>query len=421
MERFINRTTHILTILCMLSSVATMKAQMVNTGEMTIMPNTEVGLVSDFENTTTANFFNDGDVYVYGNIFNEGIIAFANQGLTRFAGNSIQVLNSTQEMLFYNVLFSNTSAQQPFQLQGSIYAENSVDFTQGTVNNRDFNGVFTFGPMSTVFNASDNSHVNGEVIKIGDTNFTFPLGEGNFYQPAEISAPGNITDDFRSIYVFENSNTASSSHDLKSDIIDRIDDTEYWRIERNTGSSEVFITLSWNANTTPDFITNAPDPNLIHVVRWDAVNNFWVDEGGIVDAANQTVTTIAQVPEYGIYTLATIRPELELPDDLVIYNALTPNGDGRNDILLIDGLERYPNNVVRIFNRNGIEVFSARGYNNQDKVFRGFSSGRMTINGSTQLPAGTYFYILEYEFPGSASIQAQQVKKAGFLYINSED
>ncbi len=421
MKKLINRTTYFLTILCMLSSIATMKAQMVNAGEMTIMPNTEVGLVSDFENTSTANLFNDGDLYIYGNLQNDGILAYANTGLIRFVGSAQQILSGTQEVLFYNTLFSNTSSNQPFQLSGLFTVENSSDFANGIVNNRDFGGVFTFGTIGNHTSTSDGSHLNGQVVKLGNTAFEFPIGNGGFYRPSAISAPENVADDFRSVYVFENSNTVSTPHDLKSDIIDRIDDTEYWRIERNTGSSEVFITLSWNTNTTPDFIANAPDPNVIHVVRWDAVNNFWIDEGGIVDAANQTVTTIAQVSEYGIYTLATIRPELELPDDLFIYNALTPNGDGLNDIFRIDDIERYPNNTVRVFNRLGVEVYNAKGYDNNTTAFRGISEGRLTISSGRKLPTGTYFYVLEYEFPGSSTTPAQKVRKVGYLYINTED
>ena len=95
------------------------------------------------------------------------------------------------------------------------------------------------------------------------------------------------------------------------------------------------------------------------------------------------------------------------------FQRSTPNSDGLNDILYISGLECYPNNRVEIFNRWGVKVYGVDGYNNNDKVFRGFSEGRTTVQQSSGLPVGTYFYIIEYvDFTGKA------VNKSGYLYIN---
>jgi len=71
--------------------------------------------------------------------------------------------------------------------------------------------------------------------------------------------------------------------------------------------------------------------------------------------------------------------------------ALTPNGDGLNDFWRIDGIEAHPNNVVRIFNRWGDEVYKVNSYNNLTNVFAG-EANRMTGLGAGQLPTGTYFF-----------------------------
>ncbi len=68
----------------------------------------------------------------------------------------------------------------------------------------------------------------------------------------------------------------------------------------------------------------------------------------------------------------------------VVPNIITPNGDGQNDVLLIENIGFYPNNVMKIFNRWGKEVYNEGGYNNTTKVFKG-----------DNLAEGTYFYILE--------------------------
>lgn len=83
-------------------------------------------------------------------------------------------------------------------------------------------------------------------------------------------------------------------------------------------------------------------------------------------------------------------------DDCFVPNGITPNGDGANDALEIPCLnnDNFPNNHIAIFNRWGDKVYEETGYAND---WGG------TFNGK-QLPAGTYFYILEVE-PGSTPLQ----------------
>ena len=95
-----------------------------------------------------------------------------------------------------------------------------------------------------------------------------------------------------------------------------------------------------------------------------------------------------------------------------VFNAVSPNGDGSNDIFYIAGIECYPNNEIQIFNRWGVQVFETKGYNNTDKVFKGYSDGRATVNASEPLPDGTYFYILQYTTADGVS-----QNKNGYLYI----
>ncbi|MGS0523815.1 T9SS type B sorting domain-containing protein [Zobellia nedashkovskayae] len=76
--------------------------------------------------------------------------------------------------------------------------------------------------------------------------------------------------------------------------------------------------------------------------------------------------------------------------------ALTPNGDGLNDFWRIDGIEAHPNNVVRIFNRWGDEVYKVNSYNNLSNAFSG-EANRKTKLGGGQLPTGTYFFDIRIE------------------------
>ncbi|WP_448824400.1 T9SS type B sorting domain-containing protein [Capnocytophaga gingivalis] len=81
---------------------------------------------------------------------------------------------------------------------------------------------------------------------------------------------------------------------------------------------------------------------------------------------------------------------------LTIYNGVSSNSDGKNDGFTIEGIEAYPKNTLKIFNRWGVLVYQKEGYTNAEP-FDGYSNGRSTVEQGKRLPQGTYYYILDYQ------------------------
>jgi len=75
--------------------------------------------------------------------------------------------------------------------------------------------------------------------------------------------------------------------------------------------------------------------------------------------------------------------------DIKVFNALSPNDDGYNDYLHISGIEDFPNNVLRIYNRWNVLVYEVEGYSNSDQI-----KWEGTWKGDKDLPDGTYYYHL---------------------------
>jgi gliding motility-associated-like protein len=92
---------------------------------------------------------------------------------------------------------------------------------------------------------------------------------------------------------------------------------------------------------------------------------------------------------------------LSLEPIIDFYNALSPNGDGKNDYWSIPILDYWPDNVVRIINRWGVVVWKTEDYNNSTNRFIGEN-----MNGD-KLGDGTYYYILEYD----------RTEKRGWVFI----
>lgn len=98
-----------------------------------------------------------------------------------------------------------------------------------------------------------------------------------------------------------------------------------------------------------------------------------------------------------------------------LYNetkyGISPNGDGINDFWIIGNIEKYPENIVSIYNRWGDLIFQTKGYNNQSKVFNGRANKLNSIGGG-ELPSGTYFFLIE-NIPRNHQLK----KRQGFLVL----
>ena len=102
---------------------------------------------------------------------------------------------------------------------------------------------------------------------------------------------------------------------------------------------------------------------------------------------------------------------VRVTNELVIYTGVSVGGD-KNNHFHIEGIENYPNNIVRIYNRWGVKVFEVSGYNNTTKVFKGVSDARATLEASDNLPQGTYYYIIEYHDEAN-----KKQTEVGWLYL----
>ena len=97
---------------------------------------------------------------------------------------------------------------------------------------------------------------------------------------------------------------------------------------------------------------------------------------------------------------------------LIPYNAISLNDDNKNDYFHIEGIEKYPDNIVRIYNKEGLKVFEVTGYDNKNQSFKGFTQGEVAVKKSLELLVGTYFYFIEY-----TDENHQLQRKTGWLYL----
>jgi gliding motility-associated-like protein len=155
-------------------------------------------------------------------------------------------------------------------------------------------------------------------------------------------------------------------------------------------------------------LINDSDPDGDNIAALE-VNNAFTDQGGSISInANGTFSYTPSLGFVGVdtyeYTVCDDQdPQLcdnaiisievkELP--VKVFDAFSPNGDGINDVWIIQGITRFPNNHVQIFNRWGNLVYQVRGYDNSANAWLGQSTEGITF-GKNEVPDGGYFYVID--------------------------
>ena len=128
-----------------------------------------------------SDFKNEGLLYIQGNLVNNASSGFYT-GLFSFTGTSPQSIDGSNTLFAGDVLFNNPSG---ITLNQSLRVNGTCSFVSGIVDAGTRPLVFgASGSVSSTSPASDSSHVNGEVVKLGTGTFTYPVGDGTRYQKA---------------------------------------------------------------------------------------------------------------------------------------------------------------------------------------------------------------------------------------------
>ncbi|MGB0871407.1 MAG: gliding motility-associated C-terminal domain-containing protein, partial [Flavobacteriales bacterium] len=278
----------------------------------------------------------------------------------------------------------------------------------------------------TVF---DNDSLNGESVIPSEVTLTETIGNPNLV----LNADGSVD---------VNPNTPAGTYELTYSICDRLNS--------NCSTAKVIVSvieseiLAHEDDFTPNSLeyktggfvgdVSLNDELNNELVDKDLVEFTLIDDGGL-ENIELGIDGEVYIPEStlpGIYkasymicenlnsdncsqaqmTIVVTKPN----KDLEIYNVITPDGDGDNDVFIIEDIELYPNNTIKIFNRWGRLVFEQEGYGlDAFELFEGKANVDNTVSQGELLPTGTYFYILEYEDDSNGKVKENQ----GYIYIKN--
>ncbi|MGZ4067045.1 MAG: T9SS type B sorting domain-containing protein, partial [Bacteroidia bacterium] len=150
------------------------------------------------------------------------------------------------------------------------------------------------------------------------------------------------------------------------------------------------VTSGQNVNTVVNFVDTSKN-----VVNWtytfgDSPEGTSTQQDPIYSYSSNGNYIVTQIVHdtYGCSDTARHVVKINNVTDEItqlIPNAISPNGDGKNDVWKLDFIKSYyPNAVIEVYNKWGEKVFGSTGYN---------TPWDGTFNGSP-LPVASYFYIV---------------------------
>ena len=335
-----------------------------------------------------------------------------NLGLVGFYGENTSIkVSGAFSPVFYD---TEILVDKGLFLDTSIGVLNNGNLISGDViTPRNHTAVFpNFIEDAFYVGENDVSMVDGYAAMTNKNVFTFPVGDDERLRPLSINS--NAVNSFsKCAYFYENPNTTSingKSYQInkKASKYLSVSTKEFWHLE---GDMPSFITLTWdelsNIGAFAEYVTD------IKVIGWHIEQGMWVNLGNTNVEGSMTygsVTSELFIPnDYDIITLGGNDDKLEDFSTIELDNYfLTPNGDGQNDLLVLEGIEKSPSNSIQIFNRYGILVYSKENYQNE---FNGVSNRSSVIDKGSGLDSGIYFYII--------TLNDLKQKHQGYLYLIS--
>jgi hypothetical protein len=245
-----------------------------------------------------------GDNTFAGNItINSNKVVFnTSTGKVTFTGTNNQTLNGIYNYPFKKLAINKSVGTVTANTTLSV--DDSLIFIQGNLITTSTN-LLTMKHGSTAIGASNSSFVSGPVKKVGNTAFEYPIGKESSYLPLTISAPATTSSEFVAEYIDEDTYVNSTTRDSTLGYIMR---DKYWTLQRTSGSSQVYVTLSWNA----DFRMM---DSLITVASWNGAQwkNLGANpfSGSFVQGSVSGTSTSTSYNEFALgYLSLLMRPTL---------------------------------------------------------------------------------------------------------------
>ncbi len=359
-----------------------------------------------FTNTNTAALTNNSVLNIKQHISNSQAGMSAGSGTLYLNGTAAQTIGGGQVFKTWHLKTNNTAG---ITLSSDLSVSGVHTFINGLITTSATPNYMIYEAGSSYTGDNDSKHIYGWVKKLGNTDFVFPVGNNLYERTIALSSLGAVSE----FAVKHNKAVTPNYTSLYSTLV-LVDTSEYWTINRISGSSAV-VTMNWdNAKIpVPQVMITA-----VKAAYWDGT--FWKSIGGTATGATNSTGTVSSASTSAFNTSFAIgSTALVLPLQLISFTAQRSNAV--NEIKWSVASESSIKNYQLQRSDDGVNFYTIATQNPYNNPI---ITAQYVYHDATFMNTKVY-YRLQYndagsnKYSGIVSISASQDGSRDFYIVNN--
>lgn len=369
-----NSMKYIYTIVALLLCciIPTMSQSIYNGETITIGTNAQVYVPDSVINNGV--IINNGNISV-GGIWQNNATYQPGTGQLTLSSNLPQVINHNDQS--FTRLSIEGGGIKTFG--ANIHIVNELVLNNGVMQSAN-NAYIVIEQGASIVGGSDNAYVDGKLYRAGSGLQEYPVGTSGMYLPVTLTdIKGNNP------VVGVSAGSPNPNLEVAGGLM-AVSSDHYWEIDVLSGGYDGSPVILPVRN---ELFLNSIQQAV--VASTQAMDQPFQSRGAVATTGDIQIGSVTSAIDIARAFVTVGSAEQIANNELVIYNAVSPNNDGLNDILKIVSIENFPNNVVTVYTRWGDKVFEMEGYDNLQNVFMGYAN----VKRNYKLPEGDYYYVVE--------------------------
>jgi hypothetical protein len=296
------------------------------------------------------------------------------------------LINRTVRPLSVDGITINSNAT--FAIGGEWLVQNELNFLNGKLAAEKLQaipGKIGYKGAADLVGKSE-SYVNGRIFMLSSGIRTFPIGTSTGFFPAQLEIDAVDATAGVGMEVISTANDPGFAPVTGS--VKEIFTDHFWELTAGTtGTLSALKPISLSSNGTTTFFDGTGDAIILEMNATNVQTNL----GGAISSAFYTSTSPVSAKAK---TFALAKSD---KITVVVHKLITPDNDQINDVLVIEGLDSFPENEVTLLDRWGVPFMSKQRFANYTQPAGPAQAG---VDYS-KLAIGNYICVIKYKENGT--------------------